>query len=552
MKKIILAAINSRSSHSNPTLFAIRQMLKKEKDLQTVLIELTINENWRDALAKLASQNGTLYLFSVYIWNREYIEKMIPLLKAILPDAKMILGGPEISHNIAYWEDKTWADILVSGQAEDFIPHLLTYREKVYYSAHTPINNVPFPYDKNDREILNGRLVYYEASRGCLFNCSYCLSACRQERPEYRNIETVKKEMRKLIDLNPRIVKMVDRTFNSDRTYAREIWDFLIKLNPPVPFHFEIHPVFLEDEDFNILAKAPEGLFFFEVGIQSTDKDVLKAVDRPWNRSGEKENIDRLCSLKNIHTHLDQIVALPLDTPQKARHSFNEILNHRPDDFQLGFLKILPGTPLAARAGEFGLVSTPFPPYEVVKTSSFSFDDIQRFYRTEADLNRYYNSGYFPGTVGFLMSRFADPWTFFEELGSYSPENPLAKQWPVLAESLFLLSLKHFPDDREYLIDLLRYDWCPHASGQSYPPLIRLEVDNRIKDIRREAYNLFENEINGFTRRSFNHSILFVPVSSRMKKEHSDEITLFYREESTPTPVRMKLDRPSIFSRDLT
>ncbi|MBN2658423.1 MAG: DUF4080 domain-containing protein [Spirochaetales bacterium] len=540
MKKIILVAINSRSSHSNPTLFAIKKMLNRENSVQPVLLELTINENWREALAKLASQQGEIYLFSVYIWNKEFIEKIIPLLKAIIPEARMVFGGPEISYNLSLWREKPWADVLVSGQAEDFIPRLLAYTGREYHSDHTPINDVLFPYEEEDREILEGRLVYYEASRGCLFNCSYCLSACSQGKPEYRDIGTVKREMAKLISLNPKIVKMVDRTFNSDREFAREIWKYLIDLNPAVPFHFEIHPVFLSEEDFNILKEAPEGLFFFEVGIQSTDRTILEAVDRPWNRPKEKENIDRLCSLKNIHTHLDQIVALPLDTPETARQSFNEILNHKPDDFQLGFLKILPGTPLAGKTERYGLKASPFPPYEVVETSSFPFEELQIFYRVEADLNRYYNSGYFSGTLEYMMDRFSDPWTFFEELSLFSPDNRLSKQWPVLCESLLGMCEKHFPEEREYLIDLLRYDWCPYASGQSFPSQIRLPQDEQIKEIRRESYPLFEEAIKGFSRRNFNHSILFVPGSLRMQKEHSDRITLFYREESAPVPLRVK------------
>jgi len=543
MKKIVLTAVNSRSSHSNPTLFAVKKTLKRVEGLSPVLLELTINENWREALAKLVSLDAEVYLFSVYIWNKEFLEKILPLLKELKAEAKMILGGPEITYNAASWEGKPWIDVLVIGQAEAFIPWIRRFDGKIFQSPHTPINKIDFPYEPEDRAVLEGRLVYYEASRGCLFNCSYCLSSC-QGKPEYRDIETVKGEMKKMIALNPKIVKMVDRTFNSDVAYAREIWQFLIDLNPPVPFHFEIHPVFLDEEDFRILEKAPHGLFFFEVGIQSTNLDVLKAVDRPWNRPREKENIDRLCSLKNIHTHLDQIVALPCDTMETAIRSFNDIMSHKPDDFQLGFLKILPGTPLAARTDEFQLLAAPFPPYEVIQTASLTHAQIECFHNIEADLNRYYNSGAFQRTLEFLMNGFDDPWTFFCELDKFSPDNRQSKQWPVLGETLLKLGMRDFPEERDYIIDLLRYDWCPFASGQSYPPFLRLPVDEGIKDIRRENYSRFEEVIEGFSRKDFNHSILFVPVSERMKEEHRNGIALFYRSEGNTRIVDLKAISP--------
>lgn len=530
MEKIALIAINSRSSHSNPTLFTIKKILKEKNGLIPQLLEMTINDHWKSSLSRMLEMQASTYLFSVYIWNREYIEKTVPLLKAMNPEIRIIMGGPEITYNLTYWEKKDWVETLVAGQAEAFLPHLFSFRKKIYYSTPTAINDIPFPYELADKSILEGRLVYYEASRGCLFNCSYCLSACESRKPEYRSIKTVKKEMSDLIALNPKIVKMVDRTFNSQKIYAREIWQFLINIKSPVPFHFEIHPLFLEDEDFSILAKAPEGLFFFEVGIQSTDREVLRAVNRPWNRAKEKENIDKLCTLKNIHTHLDQIVPLPGDTPEKAINSFNEIMAHRPDDFQLGFLKILPGTPLAAQCEKYAFISTPFPPYEVLGSDTFPHNSLRIFYRIEAEVNRFYNSNYFTQTLNYMMNQFDNYWNFFKELSLYTPENTMSKQWSVLGESLLEMTKKHFPEMKEYIIDLLRYDWCPFASGQTYPPFLLLPKDHEIKEIRRRTYTLFEKEIKGFTRKGFNHSILFVPFSERMKKETDKRITLFYHE----------------------
>lgn len=531
---VVLAAVNSKSSHSNPTLFHFKNHLAENSDCKVTLLELTINESWRDALEKLTDTNGHYFLFSVYIWNRSWLERLLPLLKKLAPESRIILGGPEITWNRSYWEEMDWTDTLVIGQAEGFMEKLFDFREKVFISPPTPIGQIGFPYGDEDREVLEGRLVYYEASRGCLFNCSYCLSACEQGKPEYRELETVKGHVEKLIALKPKIVKMVDRTFNSDRDFARALWQYLIDRKSPVPFHFELHPLFLEEEDFAILEKAPPGLFFFEVGIQSTDREVLTAVNRPWHRPAERMNIERLCRMKNIHTHLDQIVALPMDTPEKAVRSFNEIISHRPDDFQLGFLKILPGTPLGTGEKSSGMIRTEFPPYEVVETPWFPMAGMREFYRTEADLNRYYNSGNFPETLAELMVLFPSPWIFFRELSRYSPENRVTKQWPELAKSLLLLGEGEIEGGRDYLMDLLRLDWCPHASGQAYPPLLRREEDGEINVIRRNGYPLFKKMIEGFSNRDYKRSILYVPSSQGMK-DRRKEMTLFYRREGAPT-----------------
>lgn len=494
------------------------------------MIELTINESLKQSLAVLTAEKYDYYLFSVYIWNSQYLEELIPLLKKLCPDSIIAAGGPEISYNLKKWESFHSIDILVCGQAEDFAENMLSCSERVYYSKHTEINKVPFPYDKEDYPALENRLVYYESSRGCLFNCSYCLSSCQGQQLEYRNPDSVKKDLKQLIDMKPKVVKMVDRTFNSKRDFAREIWKFLIEEKSPVPFHFELHPLFLEEEDFALLATAPPNLFQFEVGIQSTDKKVLEAVNRPWNWPRERDNIKKLCSLKNIHTHLDQIVGLPEDTKTTGIRSFNNILSFRPDEFQLGFLKILPGTALSEKTGDYSMAVRSAPPYEVFQTSTLPFNEIKEFYRVEADLNRYYNSHYFVHSISYFLEKTGSPWTFFSGLQKFSPDNSLSKQWAVLGESLIRFSETHLKEDREYIKDLLRLDWCPFSSGQNFPPFLRRESDSDIKNLRRELYPYFEKTINGFTRREYNRSILFLPESERMK-ETKPRAVLFYRRE---------------------
>lgn len=520
-----LVAVNSRTSHSNPTLFTIKNFLQREGIHTPKLLELSINSQWKEALEQLIKLDCQIYLFSVYIWNRDFLEKILPLLKTLKKGSKIVLGGPEVTYNREHWMALDFVDTLVIGQAEDFIPHIGTFEERIYHSKMTPIDKVPFPYEEEDRAVLQGRLVYYETSRGCLFNCTYCLSSCEKDKPQYKKIDKVKEELNKLISLEPKIVKMVDRSFNFDKNFAREVWQFLIDANSSVPFHFELHPLFLDDEDFRLLATAPKGLFYVEVGIQSTDKQVLKAVDRPWNREKEKANIEKLCRLKNIHTHLDQIVALPGDTPEKAIESFNNILSHEPDEFQLGFLKVLPGTALSNEISQWGIKHTSFPPYEVISTNGFTFHDLQLFYEVEADLDRYYNSDHFDNTIVYLQTLFPSLWDFYLCLNKFSPENRSTKQWSTLGESLLKLTEEKYPKKRDHIIDLLRLDWCPHSSGQNFPPFIRIPGDQSIKELRRKLYPYFEERIKDFSRREYNRSILFDPLSRELKR------ILFYKRD---------------------
>ncbi|MDA3811095.1 MAG: DUF4080 domain-containing protein [Spirochaetaceae bacterium] len=528
-KKIALVAVNSRTSHTNLALYYIKKILKNIQKADCHLIELTINENWKNSLEKVTDQQFDYYLFSVYIWNSEYIEQLVSMIKQLHPSAKVILGGPEITYNHQKWKFLKIADTLVVGQAETFITELFDNKLDVHHSEKTPIDKVPFPYEEEDYKNLTGRLVYYEASRGCLFNCTYCLSSCSDQKLEYRDINKVKEELKTLISIKPKIIKMVDRTFNSQREYAREIWNFLIQLKSPIPFHFEIHPLFLEEEDFEILKSAPENLFHFEVGIQSTNKDILYAVDRPFNWEKERGNIRKLCLLKNIHTHLDQIVALPLDTPFTAIESFNDILSLYPDEFQLGFLKILPGTSLAHQVETYEMVVNSKPPYEVIQTATMNFTEMKEFYNLETDLGRFYNNHYFKHTMSYLLKKSTSPWEFFSYLQEFSPQDRSVKRWAVLGESLYEYAKKYHNDEIEYIFDLLRLDWCPFASAQNFPPFLQRDDNESIKEKRKEVYPYCSENIDGFTRRDFNHSLLFIPQSDRLLKELKGKAILFYR-----------------------
>jgi anaerobic magnesium-protoporphyrin IX monomethyl ester cyclase len=236
--------------------------------------------------------------------------------------------------------------------------------------------------------------------------------------------------------------------------------------------------------------------------------------------------------MKNLPTHLDQIIGLPEDTKETAEKSFNEILALGPDEFQMGFLKILPGTALSQKTGKYGMIVNPAPPYEVIQTSTMNYREMKYFYKIETELNRFHNSHYFIETLAFLMKERENPLSFFAALQEFSPEDNSVKRWALLGESLVHYGEKYHREESEYISDLLRKDWCPYASGQSFPPFLKKDDNELIKELRRQSYPLFSEIIKDFTRRDFNHSILYVPYSERMKKELNQKIILFYRGEN--------------------
>lgn len=548
MTRLALISVNAKSSHSNPTLYYMRNLLQQQSGFSSVIIELTINMSWKECLEKLTAEFFDYALFSVYIWNSEFIGNIAELLAKINPEIKLIAGGPEITYNTRYWKDHSSFDLLVTGQAEGFIQHYFLQTENrdsflqngIFSSPHKSITESIFPYAEEDHKHLSGQLVYYEASRGCRFSCSYCLSACENQIFEYKKVETVKKDLLKLSEIKPKTIKFVDRTFNADKEFSREIWQFLIDQNFTVPVHFEIHPVYLETKDLNLFRKMPPGILNVEVGIQSTNKEVLHNVNRAGDWQKEKKILNMLCTIPGIHTHLDQIAGLPGDTPETAVESFNNILSLEPDDFQLGFLKVLPGTPLEERVEEFGIKKASFPPYEIVKTADMDFNFLKILYRIEKLVRYFYNSDYFENTFSCFLKQMK-PWDIFSRLDQLIKEENYSKQWTYLGKCLFDLANELFSENILYIKDLLRLDWCPYAKAQGYPYFLQGEDFEEIKKIRRKVfYHLSENR-SDFSRVLYNHSILFIPRTDKLRNELKNKAVLFYKQKNSK-PLQLTVD----------
>ncbi|MDA3850915.1 MAG: DUF4080 domain-containing protein [Spirochaetaceae bacterium] len=528
-KKVLLLAINGRYSHSNLALFYLKKIITDQGDFEVELLECTIKDRVSDLLEKiLLGPNGTpdYVLFSVYIWNSSLILKLVRDLKALSPGVIQILGGPEITYNTSFWSQNSPGDFLVRGQGESVILPLLqgTIKTAIIESSAIKLNDIPFPYDKFDLEILKNRLVYYESSRGCPFNCSYCLSSCEDQPLQFRNIDRVKQELEILAFSEARIIKLVDRSFNADSSRAREIWQFIKELKGPVPFHFEVHPVFLEEEDFKLLATIPKKLFHFEIGVQSTNSQELVAVNRQGKWSEIKEHLRRLIDETEIPIHLDQIVALPGADRASVEKSFNDIISLGPDEFQMGFLKVLHGTSLEKQWGN-SLIYSEEPPYEVLKTPHLSFNDLRFYKKIEDLLDSYYNSGLFAQTMDLLLSSCypygKNPFALFVELQNYilSQDKMKVQQWAKLAQNLWdcfsLVSTQHQAE----LKDSLRLDWAPLSQGQYLPGFLQFENTSKIKKLRSEFREPCIAQ--GISAQEYKRSILLL-----MEAEHGNTVLI--------------------------
>lgn len=534
-QKIALVAVNARSSHSNPALFSMRTMLKKMGIDAVEMVELNINLPWLDILNRLTSIDCTHYLFSAYIWNETLLAQIISLLKQLRPEARMIVGGPSASYSDEPLVKFTGADLIVRGQGEGFIREFFGQSDVgcelpgVWEgSAALEMNEIPFLYEPQDRQALEGRLVYYETSRGCRFACSYCLSASGDQHLDFRDLSLVEREIPKLAALKPKIVKLVDRTFNHDPARARAIWQMILDLEEPVPFHFEIHPALLQEEDFVLLEQAPEGIFYIEAGVQSIHRDILRNVNRSANWPKIRENLRRLCSMKNLHLHLDQIAGLPGDSLQTAVETFNEVISLRPDDFQLGFLKLLPGTPLYDQSQKWGMKSAPFPPFQVVETTDLPYSDMKTLLRVERTLGCYYNSDYFDHTFEWALQSRMEPWELFLALTPSEGEQQPSRQWEPLAKRLWEVLSGAFPEQKLYIKDLMVLDWYAIAPSQKVPGFLSRPGDEEISHRRSELFKQLKKEGRAMDTTAFHHSLLFTPSSSKMRQESEGQVG-FYR-----------------------
>ena len=440
--KILLAACNAKYIHSNLAVYNLKSC-SGEYSSRVVIKEYTINQIRDDILKDIYLEQPDVICFSCYIWNISFVRELVPDLKKILPQVEFWAGGPEVSYDAVEFLKKNPAFFgVMVGEGEETFHELAGYyierkpenlkeirgvafrdETKVQDIVHTgwrelmDLSKVPFAYS-NLTEFKN-RIIYYESSRGCPFSCSYCLSSI-DKKLRFRDIELVKRELQFFIDNKVPQVKFVDRTFNCKHDHAMEIWRYITEHDNGITnFHFEISADLLRAEELALMKTMRPGLIQLEIGVQSTNPQTIKAIRRTMDFEKLKGIVEQIHSFGNIHQHLDLIAGLPYEGYDSFHKSFCDVYALRPEQFQLGFLKVLKGSHMMEMTGEYQILYKDREPYEVLSTAWLTYGEILRLKMVESMVEVYYNSGQFKNTLVFLEQYFDDPFRMYEALGRF-------------------------------------------------------------------------------------------------------------------------------------
>ena len=440
--KILLAACNAKYIHSNLAVYNLKSC-SGEYSSRVVVKEYTINQIRDDILKDIYLEQPDVVCFSCYIWNISFVRELVPDLKKILPQVEFWAGGPEVSYDAVEFLKKNPAFFgVMVGEGEETFHELAGYyierkpetlsgirgvafrdENKGRDIVHTgwrelmDLSKVPFAYS-NLTEFKN-RIIYYESSRGCPFSCSYCLSSI-DKKLRFRDIELVKKELQFFIDNKVPQVKFVDRIFNCKHDHAMEIWRYITENDNGITnFHFEISADLLRAEDLALMKTMRPGLIQLEIGVQSTNPQTIKAIRRTMDFEKLKGIVEQIHSFGNIHQHLDLIAGLPYEGYDSFHKSFCDVYALRPEQFQLGFLKVLKGSYMMEMTGEYQILYKDREPYEVLSTAWLTYGEILRLKMVESMVEVYYNSGQFKNTLVFLEKYFDDPFRMYEALGRF-------------------------------------------------------------------------------------------------------------------------------------
>lgn len=440
--KILLVACNAKYIHSNLAVYDLQAYASDYAD-HIVLKEYTINQQKDDIMRDIYLEHPDVVCVSCYIWNLSFVKELMADLIKILPGADFWAGGPEVSYDAEKFltENSEFKGVMVGEGEETFKELAGHYVEKnpqnlknmtgiCYRDGDQIIHNgwrqimdlssIPFIY--KDLSEFKNRIIYYESSRGCPFSCSYCLSSI-DKKLRFRDTETVKKELQFFIDNKVPKVKFVDRTFNCKHDHAMAIWKYINEHDNGVTnFHFEISADLLREEELQEMSTMRPGLIQLEIGVQSTNPDTIKAIHRTMDFEKLKGIVDRIHSFGNIHQHLDLIAGLPYEDYDSFRHSFNDVYALKPQQLQLGFLKVLKGSHMMEMCREYGIVYKTQEPYEVLSTKWLDYDHVLKLKTVENMVEVYYNSGQFQNTLEYLENFFQDAFSIYERLGSFYME----------------------------------------------------------------------------------------------------------------------------------
>ena len=453
---ILLTAINAKYIHSNLAVYSLRAYAagKCEKYKEEIgIAEYTINQPLDQILMNLYKRKPEVLCFSCYLWNIEYVEQLVAELGKIMPQTDIWLGGPEVSYHASHMlEQFPQVYGIMRGEGEETFLELaefyynnsgksleqcekvqrlkeivgITFRdgEEIIETADRSVmdlSKVPFVYE--DLDVFKNKIIYYESSRGCPFSCSYCLSSI-DKCLRFRDLELVKKELQFFIDHEIPQVKFVDRTFNCKHSHSMEIWSYIKEHDKgKTNFHFEVAADLLNEEELNLISTMRPGLIQLEIGVQSTNEQTIKEIHRTMKFSQVTEVVNRVHAAKNIHQHLDLIAGLPFEDYNSFHKSFCDVYALRPEQLQLGFLKVLKGSYMEEKTKDYELLYQNRPPYEVLSTKWLPYSDVIRLKGLEEMVEVYYNSRQFEHTMELLEQVFGDAFVMFEEMSNYYEEH---------------------------------------------------------------------------------------------------------------------------------
>ena len=446
LMKLLLTALNAKYIHSALALHCLKAYAKELQE-HIFIEEYTINHQEDFILQEIYGKAPDVVCFSCYLWNIKQIANIVDNLKKILPDVLIVLGGPEVSYDAVGTLEKIPADIVIRGEGEATFYELakalvyghvilediagITYRKsgKIYSNVdRMPINLDDLPFVYNDMTEFEHRIVYYETQRGCPYCCQYCLSSI-EKGVRFLSSERVEKDLQFFLDKKVPQVKFVDRTFNANPSHAKHIWNYLMEHDNGITnFHMEITADILDEESILLLKKARKGLFQFEIGVQSTNADIIKAIQRNTDFQKLKEIVKKIKQYGNIHQHLDLIAGLPYEDYASFRNSFNDVYALEPEQLQLGFLKLLKGSGLRTDAKKYGIVYRKEAVYEVLYTNALSYAEICRLKQIEEMVETYYNSQKALHSIAYAIKCFKTPFDFYEALA----ENWIFKNYHTL------------------------------------------------------------------------------------------------------------------------
>lgn len=425
MANIVLFTITARYSHSAFGLRWLKSNLGKYRE-EAQIIEFHLKQPPNTIAETLIEMKPQILGAGVYIWNLREITEVVQIVKRVLPETIVIIGGPEVSYEYEDLDIFLESDYLIRGEAELTLPILIEAlserirpTQKVWSSKIENLDVLVSPYDEyTDRDLAN-RIIYVESSRGCPFHCEFCLSAI-EPGVRFFNRQNFLSEMEKLIERGARNFTFVDRTFNINETHALEILDFFLRrVDCSYRLHFEIVPDKLSKRILEKFKDFPPGVLHLEVGVQSVNPETLKLISRNQDIAKTKETIEYLIQETGAEVHADLVAGMPAETWESFREGFNFLVGLAPHEIQLGILKKLRGARISRHIKGYNLSFAPYPPYEILQTSTMSYQELQKLKRMARYLELFYNQGNFPNTIKYLWQASITPFDSLTEFSEF-------------------------------------------------------------------------------------------------------------------------------------